>query len=283
VVDVIYVTCTTRNRFWHCALTALSVAQINRRSCFIHVLDDATDDMFQEAKTLMFENMVHRGLIQRYERVPKRIGFCAGRELLVNRFMGESWFTHWFHFDDDILIGPNTIQQAFRDVDGPVLERQGILHVFANPWCDWKPYKGDFAYVSKIGGACYIIPKPIMSKIGNPYAGQGDGEKANARFWRALNRVGVPMFTKWTNPYLCQHTGNVESTIFGHTPSWEAMYAKDFKTDRIVEVPPFRSNELRAAIKSRNLSGYTWRMGTACKIQVKLPAPGSEIGIEIRK
>jgi len=280
---MIYVTVTTRNRFWHSAMTALALAQIDSKGCFIHVLDDATDDAFQEAKKFMFEDLKYRGFIQRYERVPEKIGFCAGRELLVNRFLAEKRFSHWFHLDDDILIGPNTIQKAFRDVDGPLLERQGILHVFANPWCTYQPFKGEFATVTKIGGACYIIPKPVLLKVGNPYEGQTDGEKANARFWAALNRQGSPMFCRWTNPYLCQHTGNVESTIFGHTPTWEAMYAKDFKSGNIVEVPPFRTKELRAAVKSRNLSGYVWRVNTACKMKVKLPAPGSEIGIEIRQ
>lgn len=279
---MIYVTCTTRNRFWHSALSALALANMQREGCFIHVLDDATDDEFAEAKRIMFEDLALRRLISRYERLPERVGFCGGRELLVNHFFNRSQFTHWFHLDDDILIGPATVKTALQDLEGP-LERKGILHVYANPWCDYKASKGNFAYVTKIGGACYIVSKTVLQEIGNPYTGQTDGEKANARFWQSLRRKGHPMHVRWTNPYQCQHTGNVESTIFGHTPKWEAMYAKDFRTGNPVEVPPFRMGELRAAIKSRNLSGYTWRMNSACKTQVKLPAPGSQTGIEIRQ
>lgn len=278
---MIYVTLTTRNRFWHCALTALSLAQGTYKGCFVHVLDDASDDAFADAKQHLFDNLKRQDKINRFERLSERIGFCGGRELLVRRFFQQPQFTHWFHLDDDILLGPETVHRAVRDLNGP-LAGKGILHVYANPWCDWKKAEGGFAKVRKIGGACYVITKHVLEKIGNPYTGQSDGEAANAAFWRHLARVGEPMHIRWKNPYLCQHTGNVESTIFGYTPTWESLYAKDFRTGNIVEVPPFQTAELRKAIKSRNLSGYVWRMNSACRVQVKLPAPGSETGISPR-
>ena len=279
---MIYVTISTRNRFWHSALTAMSVANANWQGCFIHVLDDATDDDFAEAKEYLFNDLLLRNIIHRYEKLPEQIGFCRGRELMVNRFAAESRFLYWLHLDDDILIGPQTVQQALRDVQAAPMDNRAILHLYANPWAAWKPWAGPFARVTKIGGACYLIPKGVMLEIGNPYTDQTDGEKANAGFWQRAANAEIPMVIRWTQPYQCQHTGNVESTIFGHTPKWEAMYAKDFKTGNIIEVPPFRINELRSAIKGRNLSGYVWRANTACREKVKLPAPGSQTGVRKR-
>lgn len=269
---MIYVTITTRNRFWHSALTMLSVVQSANKGCFIHVLDDASDDEMAETKRHLFTDLSLRRLVSRYEPLPERIGFCAGRELLVERFLNEPRFSHWFHLDDDILIGTRTILTAVQDLEGP-LERKGLLHVYANPWAKWKPHVGHFAYVEKVGGACYVVSREVMEVIGNPYTGQTDGEKANARFWKLLHGAGHPMHIRWTNPYQCQHTGNVESTIFGHTPKWEALYAKDFKTGNLVEVPPFRMRDLRAAVKARRLSSYVVQMNATSRVKVKVPAP----------
>lgn len=279
---MIYVTCTTRNRFWYSALTALSIAQGNWAGCFVHVLDDASDDNYAEAKEFLFLNMVSRGLIQRYERLPEQIGFCGGRELLVERFMNQNDFTHWFHLDDDILIAPHTLTDAMQDMRR-VFRDEGVLQVYVNPWCNWKKWEGQYATVSKIGGACFLVPKVVIRKIGNPYEGQTDGEEANARWWRTLRKENIGNFIRWTNCYPCQHTGNVESTLFGHTPQWERFYAKDLRTEKLIEVPPFQMDELRAAIKSRKLNSYVARMNAACRIQIKLPAPGSLSNAGIRQ
>lgn len=269
---MIYITVTTRNRFWHSALTMLALVQSPNQGRFIHVLDDASNDEWAESKQHLLRNLLLRRLISRYDRMENRVGFCAGRATLVERFLSEPRFSHWFHLDDDILLGKQTIQKATNDLEGP-LDGKGLLHVFANPWCRWKRNVGDFAYASTIGGACYVTNRETMQHIGNPYSGQTDGETANAGFWKRLQSAGLPMHIRWTNPYQCQHTGNVESTIFGHTPKWEAMYAKDFKTKTLVEVPPFRMRELRAAVKSRRLSSYVRQMNAQFRIKVKVPAP----------
>jgi len=263
-------------------MTAIAVANVQHKGCFIHVLDDASDDGLREAKQHLFQDLQLRGLIHRYEALPKRIGFCAGRELLVDRLLRENRFTHWFHLDDDILIGNQTIQEAVADFEGP-LNRQGIVHVYANPWAKWEKDHEHFATVSKIGGACFVVSRELMQNIGNPYKNQTNGEKANSVFWGMLKEAGYKMFIRWTNPYHCQHTGNVESTIFGFTPSWEPLYAKDHKSGKIVDVPPFLTEELRVAIRTRNLSGYAWRMNMRSKIPVKLPSPGSQIVVESRQ
>lgn len=271
---MIYVTCTTRNRFWHSALTALAVAQINWNDCFFHVLDDASDDNYEEAKRFLFENMVARRIIHRYERLPEQIGFCAGRKLLVDRFMAQNSFSHWMHLDDDILIDQTTLRRALSDLQR-VMGNAGVLQIYVNPWSSWKQWQGQFATVTKIGGACYLVPKIVFQKIGNPYEDQTDGEQANARWWATLRREEIGHFIRWTNCYPCQHTGNVDSTIFGHTPKWEQFYAKDLKTHNLIEVPPFRMRDLRAAVKARDLQTYVARMNVEGTIQLKLPAPGS--------
>lgn len=278
---MVYVTLTTRNRFWHCALTALAVANGNWRGCFIHVFDDGSDDDFADAKRFLFTDLLNRGVIHRFSRVENKIGFCKGREELVDNLMEESRFLYWLHLDDDILLGPQTGLQAATDMQSS-LDNRALLHLYANPWAKWTAWKGPFAKVTKIGGACFLIPRHLMAEVGNPYRGQDDGEKANADFWARVAQADAPMVIRWTQPYQCQHTGNVESTIFGHTPKWEGLYAKDFKTGRIVEVPQFPMAELRQCVKGKTLAGYVWKANANARVKVKLPAPGSQTGIRKR-
>lgn len=274
---MIYVTVSTYNRFWHAALGMLSLSQRSYKNCFVHVLDDASDDRFAEAKDEMLVDLHNRGLIQRYERPATRAGFCRGRERFVHQLLKIESFTHWFHMDDDIVIGDRTIEQAVHDMQGPC-KNNGLLHVYMNPWS--KPARIDgtpFAKVHRIGGACFIVPRHVMLRVGNPYVGQTDGEKANAAFWKTLHRLGFAMYARYTQPYECQHVGNVDSVLFGHTPHWESQYAKDHATNKLVEVPRFPMAGLRQAVKSRNLSAYATEVNTACSIRVKLPLPGSKV------
>jgi len=267
---MIYVTCTTRNRFWHSALTALSIINSNCTDCFIEVIDDASSGKWSNAKHCMFLDLAERGLVQSYTKFSQKLGFCRGREFLIQRFLSEDSFTHWFHLDDDILIGQGVIQQAVEDLEVP-LAGQGLLHVYANPWCTYSPTVGPFATVTKIGGACFLVKKDLLVKLGqNPYTNQTNGEEANARWWASLRRSGYSMFIRWTKPYQCQHTGNVDSTIFGYTPSWESLFAKDLRTGRIVDVKPFPLDRLRRAIKSRDLSAYVRSQNVICSQSLRL-------------
>lgn len=269
---MIYVTVSTRNRFWHSSLTALSLANANLTGCFVHVLDDASDDEYVDARTELYENLLQRKVIHRYDALKANIGFCSVRELFVDHFLRQSRFSHWLHIDDDIIFSEQAINRAFKEYMAYMFNR-GVLHLYVNPWCRLVKRFGPFAEVGSIGGASFIVPKRTLEIIDNPYTNQTDGEKANAEFWRRLAEAKLPMYAKWTRCYPFQHTGNVESTIFGHTPQWEDLYAKDLLTGQIINVPPFSMKELRIAVRAGKLSSYAWRSMSRFKNPIKLPAP----------
>lgn len=260
----------------------LSIAQGDWQGFFLHVLDDASDDFFAKCKTELLEDLLNRKVIHRYDRLEEQAGFCRGREMIVNRFLSEPLFRAWLHLDDDLLVGEHFGQAAISDLFKG-LDGRSLLHLYINPWSKWNTVENTpFAKVTKIGGAAFAISREAMLKVGNPYVGETDGEKANAKFWGLLRAAGIPMMLRRVNPHPCQHTGNVESVIFGHTPTWEHLYATNPVTKRIIEVPPFKMDELRKHIKARNLSGYVWRANTACRVKIKLPLPGSIFPTEIR-
>ena len=248
----------------------LALVRSKLDGCFIHVLDDASDDEHSEDKRQLCLALEIKGVVHRYERRPVQQGFCSGRELLANRFLQQSRFHVWFHLDDDILVGPTVICRAVADL-GISCNNRGWLEVFNNAWLKPDNLNMEFSSVPKAGCACFAVHRETMKIIGNPYTGYTDGEKCHTDLWGKLADLKLPHLIRVKNPYACQHTGNVESVIFGRTPSWEHLFARDFKSKAVIQVPPFDHKALRAAIKSGKLEDFTRAANYQLGNRIRLP------------
>jgi len=271
----------TRNRFWHHALSTLSLLEGVRRARLEepsqaprvafewHVLDDASDQNVDD-KDAMVQDLVERGYISNYTRLPRPAGTVRVLGHFVDVFLERPELEYWLHCDDDVLVGPTTLLRAVRDYHrdlaghrrGSSRRGGGVLAIFVNSWLDEQlstapPAFGPYAIAPFLGGASYIVDRASLVATGNPWT---RGINADQRispheahvlwFQRLLPEQGFKIWVRFEEPYQCQHLANVNTLNFGKQPDWEPMWALDHRTKRIVEVDGYSSVELRAALWS---------------------------------
>mmetsp|Transcript_27073 Transcript_27073/g.69675 ORF Transcript_27073/g.69675 Transcript_27073/m.69675 type:complete len:468 (-) Transcript_27073:391-1794(-) len=253
----VFMSLTTCNRFWHAALTLLTFINTalpkgTRR--VVYVIDDASDDKFAASKRELLHDLKRRGLIQKLEMSPRRMGFIKVRERVVDSFF-ESGCSHWFHTDDDILLSPDCVWRPIMEMEtfvGPSLN-----FVFVNSWCKPKPLPvggSPMTTLEYAGGASFVVSRSALEKIGNIYKGlQVENEETNRIFWTTLHRNGIPTVTNLVQPYRCQHVGNIESVIYGETPNWENLFAVNHRTGEYLPVDGFDFAKLRQSIRTHQL------------------------------
>ena len=249
---MIYFTVSTKNRYAHAALTMLSLINASIPNVYIHVIDDAsTED--KDHKDKLFNDLVSRGLISKYESLKESIGFCKIRARFFNNFSKLESFQYWIHIDDDFVFDADVFTTVLKDYD-QYLDNFGILNIFANPWASFADkFYGKLRQVTKIGWAAFIVSKKTTRLISNVYDTIDDGEAANAALMKECIGKNIPVTIKYYDPYKIQHTGNSISVIFGYRSSWENMWAKDFTTNKIVKFNFCSFDQLRIYLKSRNL------------------------------
>jgi hypothetical protein len=234
----------------------LSLVNSGTPRCFVHVIDDGSDEDVSD-RSIMFNDMIERKLIHRYDKLDKSIGFCRVREILADSFLKVNRFHYWFHTDDDMLYGEHVVETSYHDYNTH-MQGKGLLHIFPNPWCQPKrPFRGPLAEVPKAGGCVFLLSKnTLKNSYGNPYKDQTDGEGANARFWSNLKSNGFSTSINVVDPYEIQHTGNVNSVIFGQKPQWEPLWHKRFDTGQIVDVSGHSIHLLREALRLKTFDQY---------------------------
>jgi hypothetical protein len=199
-------------------------------------------------------------------------GFVRSREHLVDYFLLNSKFSHWLHFDDDMIVGhDNSLSRAVNeyttnteiDKGFGVNVGGGLLVLFLNSWSRTTIplIKYGPLYTIKYAGApAFILNRQTLETIGgNPYRscrlhrkkGCPDGEAANDWFWKKLKKHKMSLLSNTQYPYSVQHLANSQSLIFGKQKSWEHLWATNRNIKykgQIVKVLPYILEEVRRAV-----------------------------------
>ncbi|CAE7830136.1 unnamed protein product [Symbiodinium microadriaticum] len=257
----------TRNRFWRHALSTLSLrssvenAQQELPDLYLewHLIDDASSGSKSSEKQSMIQELVEAGQIRNFTRMSRHLGTVRVLALAVETFLSRADLDFFLHCDDDILMGRTTVVRALRDYMTDITNG-GILALFVNSWLDDQlshadPAFGPYAVAPFLGGAAYIVDRKTLTVTGNPWA---QAIASNSRitpheahvYWlrQLLPSRGQQIWVRWKQPYECQHLGNVNTLNFGKQPEWEPMWAIDHESKRIVEVPGYKSADVRAAL-----------------------------------
>eukprot|EP00434_Breviolum_minutum_P030444 symbB.v1.2.026923.t1/scaffold2730.1/size72026/7 len=285
----------TRNRFWTHALSSLSLLQSLRHAkdhapqihFEWHILDDATERWDLKKKNDMINDLVERKWVANYTRLDRHSGTVRALRHVVDTFLSRADLDLFFHCDDDILMGENTLSRAVldyvTDLSKDFTHAGGVLALFVNSWLDEQlsVSTGSYATAPFLGGASYVVDRATLAQK-NPWKealqqGRSTPHEAHV-FWlrEMLPQQKLKIWIRWKKPYECQHLGNVKTLNFGTQPSWEPMWAIDHRSKRIVEVPRFPSRDVRTALLQRNaLRDFVLYHNSLAKEQLSLPGVGN--------
>ena len=292
----------TRDRFWRHALSTLSLlASVEHARQELpnlvlewHLIDDASSKSDGKKKQAMVQDLVQRGKITNFTKMPRHLGTVRVLSVAFETFLARSDLDFLLHCDDDILMGRRTVARALGDYMADHWKGQaeggGLLALFVNSWLDDQlsraPAFGAYAAAPFLGGAAYVVDRRTVLATGNPWA---QAIAANSKvtpheahvFWlrHLLPSKSLRIWVRWRKPYECQHLGNVNTLNFGRQPEWEPMWAIDHETKRIVEVAGFNSLHVRAALWAdrKLLPDYVASLNAAASVPLHLPEPGPSI------
>lgn len=135
----VYVSVMTYNRY---AISTLSMITLVRafeelrrhhNKVFVHVYDDASTEHAPEKRALV-EDLMTRGIIQKYDVNRERLGNLQQREQCMNEFLQNEQFSHWIYTDDDLLFGPEVFVRALADYTNHLSTEGGVLLTYTNSW-----------------------------------------------------------------------------------------------------------------------------------------------------
>lgn len=268
---MIYLTITTRNRFWHCALSLLALVNSRRPEAFVHLVDDATGDGSREAKTSLVDDLIDRGIINRADWRGQRGGYNASLCTFCAQFLAGD-FTHWVHLDDDLVYAAETLEAVLADLDR--FAPRDLLFVFVNRWCQpGAAIEGTpLRTVPRAGGAGFALARGALASVGNPFDPTRDPLAPLRGYWHdTLAAAGSRRVIRYDQPYRVQHTANDRSLIFGHDPSIEHLWSVDYRTGKLIDVPEFPTYELRSALAGGYLDEFTRAANDRLPHKIKLP------------
>eukprot|EP00927_Polykrikos_kofoidii_P070756 TRINITY_DN67149_c0_g1_i1.p1 TRINITY_DN67149_c0_g1~~TRINITY_DN67149_c0_g1_i1.p1 ORF type:complete len:651 (-),score=74.94 TRINITY_DN67149_c0_g1_i1:222-2174(-) len=271
-----------------------------------HVIDDASDENVQR-KDAMVRDMVNRGLVNNYTKLERPSGTVHVLRQFVDVVLSRPDLDFWLHCDDDVLASQDLLVRAVEDyrrdlaggrwrfdsTDGTESQKVphasggggGVLSIFVNSWLDehlssTTPAFGPYKVGPFLGGASYVVDRATLVQTGNPwFSAMASNDKVSPHdahvHWlrHLLPKHNLPIWIRWERPYQCQHLGNVNTLNFGRQPDWEAMWAIDHQTKRIVEVAGYDSVEVRAALWSggETLRDYVLSCNARLSEPLRLP------------
>jgi len=245
------VTVKTKDRFWHFALTMLSLVN-NKFDGDIVVFDDCSFDWDRKEKLLV--DLQRRKMIKEFYRVEPGLGFCGISSHVLNYFLS-SRYNHWLSCDDDLIWEQRELGRAMVDYV-LFLKNGGVLNIFVNCWVKYKGLSiGPLKEVNRVGFACFLTDRKTIELVGDVYKDSGtDTEMSITLFCDRLREKSLPPVVRYFQPYLCQHTGNLYSAIWGSTPKWEGAWSRNPSTNTILRLPSY--DGIRESLKRNDLESF---------------------------
>ena len=273
---MIFITISTYQRFWQFALGMLCLANADLpEGAHVEVVDDGTSDGSAEAKLAVLDDLRFRDIVQEYEFLPAN----GRKNALFNRWMArvlaDPSVELWLHQDDDLCFASDMLIRMVDDYRNYLA--RGVLYGFVNGWRDIETKlrvghcNGPLHHIKELGGASFLQSRSTLQAVGNFFADPRNRAGREERLWEAYRRANETLAFNRDNPYQVQHSANAESVLSGHQESWRHCWSRDVRTGQLIEVQPYGTKALRAAVDSGQLEQFVRAANEKAAEKVLLP------------
>ncbi len=272
---MIYLSLSTKNRFWNFALTMLCLANADRPANLrVMVYDDHTDDGSQDAKRVLVDDLRDRVFGDRaieYFRSDRQYGYNTLFYIFMSYPRELPEITHWFHLDDDLCFAPDTLVRMLADYDRWL--RRGALYGFVNAWQNFLRghCNGPLHHVRELGGCMFLMSRATALSIRDVFSTPEKQRGRHEEMWAELRRLKETQACRIEQPYQVQHTANADSMLWGKKPQWRDAWSKHLRTGELIDVPGYPIAELRAAVDGGRLEQFVRAANERAKVKIVTP------------